>query len=1190
MLGLRKYSGLYCLFLLLFLAAHGQAQEQLFFERIEREDGTQLGHVFRIFEDREGFVWLCSNRGLARYDGYSFKFYHARSGDPTTPTSSWTYFGMQDSKGRIWTGTNRGLNIMDRRSETFKRFTSIKGDSTSLPHQRVRFVHEDGEGRFWVGTWGGACLYNEEKENFQRLDIPGYKGGRHSANFFEDRRGRLWLTSEQGLYRIDQEKLSGTQVLPEDEPGISAFALNTRHIFEGPDSLLWVSTGDGIWKYDPQTGDYRQMPLPEDLRNNSCGELLEYPKGYLMIGSFEVGLLSWDLKNDRLHKGYASSPYDLNGPTVNSIYCMAPDSRGNLWIGLFNGANKVKLKGDHFRLYKNVPGTYDLRNYTLRTYGDPQGGIWVNSMRGVFYRPGLDQPAEAIVGGVLGENQYHGIGNFSMDPEGRLWFGMRRDGIYQYDPKRKITSRIEALPPNPDIGVPYILADEHTPGLIWTTTTLGIFRYDYRSGEGRWLYPKEQLPHLPNNNTDKLVQDTSGYIWISRSPGLLRLDPRTETFKQYPFPEGDSTLSTYALRPWITRGQLWAATSNSLNHYLPDEDRFETFTKADGLPPGRIISMSPGDKGDFWLGQNGVTRYLPAEQSSQNFNTNYKADGLIIGYCGKAADGSLLFPSSSGMLAFHPDSVQIDSQPPRVVLLGIKVDNEPLTTSVAPVFLDSLTLSWDSRLISFEYAGLKYEKMRGIRYRIMLEGFDQDWREMGNKRDATYTNLNPGNYRFLIEAANADGVWTAEPRVLHLRILPPYWQTSWFYLLVAMLVLAVLYIIFRYYQYAQQLSRQKEVAEQSARYKSLFLANMSHEIRTPMNAIVGMSKLMFDTELNSKQREYADIIRQAAENLLVIINDILDHSRIESGKYSIQHKAFELDILLRQLYKIFEIRAREKGLDFSTHIRPGTPLYLRGDATRLNQILMNLTGNAIKFTREGQVSLEVRTQEEADKQTTLLFAIRDTGPGIPEEKQEAIFESFERVMESGELQHSGTGLGLAIARQLVEQQGGRIWLDSRKGQGTTFFFSLSFEKIQTPRPAQPPAIPPDSLPNSAAILLVEDTLFNQQLALELIRKFLPQAEVELANNGQVALEKLARKNYDLILMDVKMPVMDGFEATRKIRALKDKQKCCMPIIAVTANAIPEQLEECRKAGMNDYVTKPINGEELYAKILKHLRR
>ena len=382
----------------------------------------------------------------------------------------------------------------------------------------------------------------------------------------------------------------------------------------------------------------------------------------------------------------------------------------------------------------------------------------------------------------------------------------------------------------------------------------------------------------------------------------------------------------------------------------------------------------------------------------------------------------------------------------------------------------------------------------------------------------------------------------------------------------------------------EEIERQKQLVEQKSRFKEQFFANMSHEIRTPMTAILGMSELIFDTPLNEKQLEYAKGIRYSSENLLAIINDILDYSKIEAGKFSFVNKPFQVRDRMERLGYILKVIAEEKALKLEISVDPDVSPQLIGDPIRLHQILLNLAGNAVKFTENGSVSIHVGVASRSGLHEQLQFTVDDTGIGIAEDKLEYIFETFARIDDDSNSRQSGTGLGLFIAKKLVEEQGGRMQLQSRLGKGTTFAFELTFEICN---PSEVDAETGDDTPLiGLAVLLVEDNLFNQVVAEETLKKLIRDVRVTIADNGEIALQKLAEDQFDIVLMDVKMPVMDGYSATRAIRARENGRR--VPILAFTSNANPSEAQKCMDAGMDDYITKPIEARKLKYKIRKLL--
>ena len=379
----------------------------------------------------------------------------------------------------------------------------------------------------------------------------------------------------------------------------------------------------------------------------------------------------------------------------------------------------------------------------------------------------------------------------------------------------------------------------------------------------------------------------------------------------------------------------------------------------------------------------------------------------------------------------------------------------------------------------------------------------------------------------------------------------------------------------------QEKTRQAQAANL---LKNQFLANMSHEIRTPMNAIIGLTELTLETELTETQRDYLEKVRQANQGLLMIIDDILDISKIEAGILTIHSRDFEIQEVLDVVNALFAATLKNKGVAFHITVDEQIPTVLNGDSIRLRQVLINLIGNAVKFTKEGSISVTITREKMDTKGVHLVFTVKDTGTGIPEDKLLSLFNSFTQVDSSTTRQYGGSGLGLSISKQLVELMHGRIAVKSEIGKGSTFSFFIQFEEGKNKDTKQSDTSSSNTTIPGARILLVEDNLINQQIALSWLEKM--EMNVEIANNGKEALEILDKNSFDAVLMDIQMPEMDGYQATEKIRS--ELRLPDLPIIAMTAHTMPEEIEKCLATGMNDHISKPINSERLFSVLFKHV--
>jgi len=389
----------------------------------------------------------------------------------------------------------------------------------------------------------------------------------------------------------------------------------------------------------------------------------------------------------------------------------------------------------------------------------------------------------------------------------------------------------------------------------------------------------------------------------------------------------------------------------------------------------------------------------------------------------------------------------------------------------------------------------------------------------------------------------------------------------------------------------------KLAAEEANSAKSMFLANMSHEVRTPMNAVIGMLDLTLESELTEDQKDNMETAKEAADNLLSLLNDILDISRVEAGKIVLENIKFNLWKVADSVGKGLSVLANKKNIQLRVNVDAKVPRMIVGDSTRLRQIIINLVNNAIKFTAKGSVELKVDVANTFQDDVELVFSVADTGIGIPKDKQGAIFEVFTQADTSTTRRFGGTGLGLAISRKLVEMMSGKIWIESEEGIGSTFFFTARFKidnqsEEQDNEGRSEVAVQSKETPMKAArilnILIAEDNLLNQKIAVKLLEK--KGWLVEVVDNGQKVIDRISTRNFDAVLMDVQMPVLDGLEATKRIREQEKQTGRHIPIVAMTARAMVEDERKCMESGMDGYVSKPIDAAKMYATIEKVLEK
>ena len=1046
---------LVCIFSCLKIStSYANIRESFNFKNITIEDGLSQSTVETIYQDSKGYIWIGTNDGLDRYNGYEFKHYKHDKYDKNSIANNYIVDIIEDKNGYIWVSTIGGLSRINLDKDEIKNYYS-KEDSGNLSNSNLWQILCTKDNRLIASTIDGLNVYDKNKDKFTRIL---YKEGELPSQYIysleEDINGHIWVGTDNGLVELDKD-LNIVKSY-HDTIGDS----DVYNVYDDSKGNIWVCTLDnGLFKInldDKSVENYKNNNSKISIPSNNVRDIISDSEGKLWIAT-DKGLCTFDYEREEFIT-YNKKSYQSNSLIDDEIFCLLKDSSGLIWIGTYSGISRFNPNSNftHFKLdpYEDnsisgnvIHGIYEDDDKTLWIGTNESGVNVINGESIKHLNKENGNLVSDLIEDITGFKNYIFIGT----NEG-LSVLVKNDKTAKNYTITNYTTK-DGLPSN---KIRSLFID--SKGYLWIGTNKGLAILDTNNNKIIDItYILDEM-----GVSDKFIravyEDSKGnyYIGCFLEGGLIKINPNTKEYKIYKNIENDdSSISNNSIR-YINEdlyGNILVGTSHGINILNLSTDKFNHYTEKDGLINNTIYGILVDKNNGIWMSTNaGISKLSTEDATFKNFTIT---DGLQSNEfngraCFKSKDGNMYFGGINGFNVFNSQDIELSTFEPKVIFDNFEINGTNKKD------ISNIKFKSNENNIKINFFTNDYKNTKTTQYYYKLEGLENEW-NMTNSNSLVFVNLGSGDYTLKIKTITQHGVMSDESSV-HFTINPPIWRSN--YAICIYLILIIISIL-RYMHKVNTLDRlvnertnklRKEMEKNEQLFKKVlsleqnknnYFVNLSHELRTPLNVLSSINQLIkeFTKKDNfitpEKLSYYMGIMDRNCSRLLSLINNLIDHTKIENNSYIINKKDEDIVYLVEETVLDMKDYIEEKGLEliFDTDVEEKV---IRCDKVDIERCIINLVGNAVKFTPEGGL-IEVLLQDLDDK---VKIIVKDNGIGISEENQKIIFDRFNQVVDESSEQKGGSGLGLTITKQLITLHNGEIYVESEVGVGSEFIIIL----------------------------------------------------------------------------------------------------------------------------------------------------